>query len=109
MGYNSLRNPNGIIMRVVTSLCLLFLLVSCFNENRSQDQIDQLNVRINQLEQRIDSFANVQGVNVMGTTTNQRPTSIKLVRQTERCQAVTKKGTQCKRTASASGYCWQHG
>jgi hypothetical protein len=27
-----------------------------------------------------------------------------------RCQATTKKGTQCKRTAKAgSSYCWQHG
>lgn len=27
-----------------------------------------------------------------------------------RCQATTKKGTQCKRSASAgSDYCWQHG
>ncbi len=27
-----------------------------------------------------------------------------------RCQATTKKGTQCKRNAKpGSGYCWQHG
>jgi hypothetical protein len=27
-----------------------------------------------------------------------------------RCQATTKKGTQCKRSAKAgSNYCWQHG
>lgn len=26
-----------------------------------------------------------------------------------RCQAITKKGTQCKRSAGAGGYCWQHG
>lgn len=26
----------------------------------------------------------------------------------ERCQAITKKGTQCKRRAQADGYCWQH-
>lgn len=27
-----------------------------------------------------------------------------------RCQAITKKGTQCSRTAKAgSSYCWQHG
>lgn len=27
-----------------------------------------------------------------------------------RCQAITKKGTQCKRTAKpGSKYCWQHG
>lgn len=26
-----------------------------------------------------------------------------------RCQATTKKGTQCKRTSRSGGYCWQHG
>jgi len=25
------------------------------------------------------------------------------------CQALTKKGTQCKRNARSGGYCWQHG
>lgn len=96
-------------MRFVSSFSLLFLLASCFNEKNSQDQIDHLNLRLTQLEQRIDSFARAQGLNVMGTTANQGPTSAKLVRQSERCQAITKKGTQCKRTASNSGYCWQHG
>lgn len=109
MVYKWLGSPNGIIMRVFTGLCILFLLASCFNEKNSQDQIDQLNLRLTQLEQRIDSFASAQGLNVMGTTANQGPTSAKLVRQSERCQAITKKGTQCKRTASNSGYCWQHG
>ena len=26
-----------------------------------------------------------------------------------RCQATTRKGTQCKRSARSGGYCWQHG
>ena len=26
-----------------------------------------------------------------------------------RCQAPTKEGTQCKRSAQSGGYCWQHG
>ncbi len=31
------------------------------------------------------------------------------VNSSERCQAVTKKGTQCKRKAQpGSNYCWQH-
>src|SRR5258705_10047388 len=25
-----------------------------------------------------------------------------------RCQAITKKGTQCSRSARSNGYCWQH-
>ena len=26
-----------------------------------------------------------------------------------RCKALTKKGTQCSRSARSQGYCWQHG
>src|SRR5690348_1674307 len=26
-----------------------------------------------------------------------------------RCNAITKKGTQCSRNAKSGGYCWQHG
>jgi len=29
-------------------------------------------------------------------------------KQVARCQAITKKGTQCKRIALSNGYCWQH-
>jgi hypothetical protein len=37
-------------------------------------------------------------------------TSVARTPQTSRCQATTKKGTQCLRTAKAgSKYCWQHG
>lgn len=32
----------------------------------------------------------------------------KSLSNTERCKAITKKGTRCSRTATASGYCWQH-
>ena len=28
---------------------------------------------------------------------------------TPRCNAITKKGTQCSRSARSGGYCWQHG
>ena len=33
---------------------------------------------------------------------------IKTTKQISRCQAITKKGTQCKRAAKSNGYCWQH-
>jgi hypothetical protein len=33
---------------------------------------------------------------------------IKMDKQIVRCQAITKKGTQCKRVAESNGYCWQH-
>ena len=33
---------------------------------------------------------------------------VKPIKQISRCQAITKKGTQCKRAAKSNGYCWQH-
>jgi len=36
-------------------------------------------------------------------------TGTKYHRESSRCQAITKKGTQCSRNAQAEGsYCWQH-
>jgi hypothetical protein len=35
--------------------------------------------------------------------------SIVLSNAKDRCQAITKKGLQCKRKAKSNGYCWQHG
>ena len=47
---------------------------------------------------KIDSFDSMQGAPKAKTQTSGR------------CQATTKKGTQCKRKAkSGSDYCWQHG
>lgn len=37
------------------------------------------------------------------------PTRSKSVSYSGRCQATTKKGSQCKRTANSGSYCWQHG
>jgi len=31
------------------------------------------------------------------------------VKTSGRCQAITKKGTRCSRSARSNGYCWQHG
>lgn len=43
--------------------------------------------------------------NTVKSTTSQSTSSI----STGRCQAITKKGTQCKRSAQpGSRYCWQH-
>ena len=43
------------------------------------------------------------------STTIKQSDSKKTQPVTTRCQAITKKGTQCKRNAQAgSSYCWQH-
>lgn len=36
-------------------------------------------------------------------------TKTKTANYTGRCKAITKKGSQCKRSGSGEGYCWQHG
>ncbi len=33
---------------------------------------------------------------------------VKIEKNVTRCQALTAKGLQCKRTADSAGYCWQH-
>jgi hypothetical protein len=40
---------------------------------------------------------------------NSDSTSYSIRRQSVFCQAITKKGTRCKRKAKSNGYCWQHG
>ncbi len=43
------------------------------------------------------------------TTVTQKKSTSKEVNISKRCAAITKKGTQCKRTAQkGSNYCWQH-
>lgn len=73
--------------------------------------MDQLKQRITRLEQKMDSLINGGNINLIGSNNNNSNNVISpgTVRQVSRCQAITKKGTQCKRTAKNNGYCWQHG
>ncbi|HEX7903852.1 MAG TPA: DUF5763 domain-containing protein [Chitinophagaceae bacterium] len=96
-------------MRKIFTICILLLLVSCFNTGTQKTEL--LNQRITRLEQRIDSLINGGNINLIGSDNNSSNNSVSTgtVRQTNRCQAITKKGTQCKRAAEDNGYCWQHG
>lgn len=75
---------------------MLLLLTSCFNADNSNSETDRLKWRITRLEQRLDSL------------TNHNPVSYGTTQVSWRCQAITKRGTQCKRNAKGNSYCWQH-
>lgn len=97
-------------MNTYLSFCILLLLGSCLNADSGNKNREQLNQRIIQLEQRIDSLQNVQNVSDPGGENNRTNSlSSGSIRNEERCQAITKRGTQCKRNANNSHYCWQHG
>jgi hypothetical protein len=97
-------------MKMVFGFCLLLLLASCFNTD-SNNKTEQLNQRIIRLEQRIDSLISASNTNSMGLSNTNRPNAVSYstVRESDRCRATTKKGTQCKRKAKNNSYCWQHG
>ncbi|MCL5070793.1 MAG: hypothetical protein M1308_07845 [Actinobacteria bacterium] len=119
------------------SACLFFVLLlsSSFAQD---DKISQLETKINQLEKALNEQKDVIN-NLMaklivldnkidklstGTVESESKTVIdepvkSVVKEkksegintdgTMRCQATTKKGTQCKRNAqTGSRYCWQH-
>ena len=98
-------------MKIIATLFTLLVLISCSYTDNGVNERDQLNLRIARLEQRIDSLINSRYINSTGSNNtgiyNQSPE--KVVRQTDRCQAITKKGTQCRRTTNGGDYCWQHG
>jgi hypothetical protein len=98
-------------MKMIFTCCVLLLLASCFSRDNSNRETDQLNWRITILEQRLDSLTNSRNTNPFGLNNknNQDAVSYGPSPANWRCHAITKKGTQCKRTAKNNSYCWQHG
>ena len=99
------------VMKTILMIGLSFSLASCFNKNGDTQKVDSLNQRITQLEQKIDSLLGIRNGASVGLNNTDSPgtTSYKSTRGDSRCQATTKKGTQCKRKAKTNSYCWQHG
>ena len=66
-------------------------------------------------EKKLDSFSspnnNTQPVEIYNVANIKKADTLPthLIPQTNRCLKITRKGTQCKRTASNGSYCWQHG
>jgi len=79
-------------MKTIFNIFLCIVCISCFNKSREKDQ---LNPKVIVLEQKMDSM-------------NGGGKSNAAVPRSNRCQAITKRGKQCKRKAQHSSYCWQH-
>lgn len=93
-------------MKNIFTICLL-LFFSC--NNGETGEINQLSERVLRLEQRMDSLT--RNGNRIGSNNRHdpEPASYGTFREGGRCQAITKKGTQCKRKAKNNSHCWQHG
>lgn len=87
-------------MKILSTIFLSLLFSSCYTTDR---ETNQLNQRITRLEQRIDSLINTKNENSGGSI------NMNTIGENDRCQAMTKNRTQCKRKAKRNGYCWQHG
>jgi hypothetical protein len=98
-------------MKLIYTISLSLLFISCFNKNSEKEEIDRLNQRITLLEQKIDALTSGKNVNSIGLNNrnSSNTSSYSSSQETGRCLAITKKGTQCKRKAKTNGYCWQHG
>lgn len=93
-------------MRTLFLICLCSLIISCC---KNATETENQNKRINLIEQRLDSLIENQNKQVIinqikseNIPQGDAPQSL------DQCRAITKKGTQCKRAAKESGYCWQH-
>jgi hypothetical protein len=88
-------------LKTILIIYLSLLLCSCAGKDRETDQQNQ---RITRLEQRMDSLAGGRN-NSSGYNSNISSGDVLV---NGRCQAITKKGTQCKRKGKKDGYCYQH-
>lgn len=86
-----------------------FLLASCANLSGNNHEINLLNKRLTLLEQRIDSLIAGRNTTSLKLNNGNNLNAYSELSESGRCQAFTKKGTQCKRKARNSTYCWQHG
>lgn len=114
--------------------CITLLITSCMGVNQSE--VNELRAEIIALKARVDSLSIDRKIESFKTpvvitkklkskkakaalplSSNGDLSQLTSVSHQEtrtqlyssRCQAITQKGTQCKRTARSGGYCWQHG
>jgi TolA-binding protein len=96
-------------MKLIIVLTFSFLLESCSEQDSRET--DQLRQRVSRLEEIVDSLTHKKHVNSQTSITPEKKQtrSYSTPVAVGRCQAITKKGTLCKRKARSNGYCWQHG
>jgi hypothetical protein len=94
-------------MKKIIIACIPILHISCTNTGITETKL--LNQRITRLEQQIDSLISDRDINLIGSNKSSDSLFYKeTAQQFNRCQAITKKGTQCKRKAKNNNSCWQH-
>jgi hypothetical protein len=98
-------------MKIIVGFFGFFLLSSCADLNGTGRETDRLDKRVTILEKRIDSL--IHAHHAVPSASN-KPVNNNLfpggsAMANTRCQAITKKGTQCRRKAKNNSYCWQHG
>ena len=91
-------------------VCTLLVSAACSNNDKTNNEAQLLNQRILRLEQKIDSLISDMHTNSIVSNNKSGDSSLSSSTSllTNRCQAITKKGTQCKRKVKNYGYCWQH-
>lgn len=100
-------------MRVLFLLLMGLLTISCNDQKIDRLESDMRDIK--QSLQRIEillagqSAGNHTTTNTRGTYGDSYNPVTKPAATVGRCQAITKKGTQCSRKARSGGYCWQHG
>lgn len=98
-------------MRNMAAVFLVLLLFSYFDKNKKTEKADQQTQRILKLEAKIDSLISIVTINgaLLNNKTGFKDSAYNTLKQFSRCQALTRKGTQCLRKAKKNNYCWQHG
>jgi hypothetical protein len=108
------KNPKNQILKYIITISL-FIISSC-----NDDKIERLEKDVKEIKQsfaRIEALLGGQGSGNIIPGQENLSTSQSLYSSSTkkksyangRCQAITKKGTQCSRAARSGGYCWQHG
>lgn len=110
---------------IIWAVCLLLTLTGCqskVKDSNMEYRVSNLEIRVSELEEKL-KLLNTTPYKTPRTTQRNPTTSIPTYKYQEnstrssgtssyssgRCQATTKKGTQCKRSSRSGGYCWQHG
>ena len=118
---------------LVVGIILLLSTVNIFSQSATtadiknlQEQINELKAKNVSLEKEIATLKDLLSIVAKNSTSNnqkidssavKKPTGSKQGKSVEetksysgggQCQATTKKGTRCSRSAGPNGYCWQH-
>lgn len=99
------------IILMVLFLAIPFLSYSQNDKTeRLEKEIAELKLEVKELKEKLEKIILTMESNNKQNVTSSNPISKDKSTITGRCQAKTKKGTQCSRNAKpGSIYCWQHG